>query len=191
MRGVRSVSLVSGLMIAAIMYFAMLPAIHAGGPAQAQAALADMLGIDASRVRVVRVEFVDWTDGCMGLRASGESCGGRLAEIPQGNVTWVAFGDDAYRYHGSERSRALRLAAGPFPADQVTSAPLPEGARLRPIESDDRAALERVVGLPATGSGGLADTGDDRAPSAVGVGVAAAGVLLLLSVGTHWVLRRR
>lgn len=146
--------------------------VHAGGPPRAAEALAEKLGIDVSEIRIARTLQVEFIDGCLGLRASGGTCGGRLAEIPSGNVTWLVVGNDAYRYHGSEEFRALQQAAGPFPADDVATDLIPAGVRV---------LAER---LPATGSGGLSGLPDGQwpwLPAAVAGGAAIVVMLIGLA----------
>ena len=123
--------------------------VIAGGPGRAREVLAEHLNTTLESVIIVRTEFVEFTDACMGLRAEGFSCEGRLPAVTNGNVVWLRVGEHGYRYHGSDEFNALKLAAGPFPADQISSASLPAGAKLLVPH-----------GLPSAGSGGLADPAD-------------------------------
>ena len=145
----------------------------AGGPTQAQLALAQELGLDVREITIARTEPVEFTDGCMGLADVRTSCDGRLEFVTSGTVTWLVVGQEAWRYHGSHKFQALGLAAGPFPAVMVASAPLPQGTR---------ALLPGT--LPSTGSGGLAGGAGDVPAAATAAGVAAAMVAVgLIGLG--------
>ena len=150
----------------------------AGGPTQAQLALAQELGLDVREITIARTEPVEFTDGCMGLADLRTTCD-RLGLVTSGTVTWLVVGEEAWRYHGSDEFQALGLASGPFPAAMVASAPLPDGTR---------ASLPGT--LPSTGSGGLAEGAGDVPAAATAAGVAAAMVAVaLIGLGLRRVRR--
>ncbi len=161
---------------AVVALLATSSAVDAGGAATAQDELAQILGVFPEEVLVIRIEQVIWDDACMGLAESDEVCG---AALGGGNVVWLAYDGDGYRYHTEARGTSFRLAAGPFAANEILTAPLPATARLDPaLIGTEPPHAHLLTSLPNTGSGGVADEGGGGAAAWVWASIGAAMVVV-------------
>lgn len=75
-------------------------------------ALSQQLGIDASKVTLVKEESVEWPDGCLGVRRPGIMC--NMLVTPGYRVRLQAGGQQ-YEYHTNQNGDSV-LLAGLFPA---------------------------------------------------------------------------
>ena len=169
----------------------------------AQADLAERLGgDDAAAYAVLRAEAVTWSDYCLGVYEPDVACATALVN---GFVVWLSDGTVAYRYHTDTTGSALRLAESGIPLGQVASAPLPEGHveplpdephrpppddEPAPPPDDEADAAAAPEGLPASGSGGLADSDVPAWVWGV-IGAVAAAALATGALYRLWLSRRR
>ena len=74
----------------------------------ARADLATRLQIDPDTIKLVKVEQVDWPDGCLGVQTPGVMC--TMVITPGYRVILAADGKQ-YEYHTNLSGDAVRLAA--------------------------------------------------------------------------------
>ena len=75
---------------------------------KARADLAERLQIDPDTINLVRVEAVEWPDGCLGVQTPGIMC---TMVITPGYRVILEAGGQQYEYHTSASGDAVRLAA--------------------------------------------------------------------------------
>ena len=179
--------------------------------AAAQADLAERLGgDDPAAYTVLRAEALTWRDGCLGVYEPDGVCTTALVD---GFAVWLSDGEVAYRYHTDDTGTAVRLAESGIPLGQVTGAPLPEGHIEPPPDApqpDDKPAPPpddepapppddeppppgidaQPEGLPASGSGGLADSDVPAWVWGV-IGAVAAAAVATGALYRLWLSRRR
>jgi hypothetical protein len=116
-------------------------------PAQRAAvqALADALGIDAGKVKLVSFEAVDWPNGCLGVTRLGVMCTQQI--VPGFRIILEANGQQ-YEYHTNSSGSEIVPAEGqqPIPAsnDAVQSATRDLAAALR-ISPDQVSLISAVI----------------------------------------------
>ena len=179
----------------------------AGVVGAAQADLAERLGGDDPAAYVVlRFAAVTWSDYCLGIYEPDIACATALVS---GFALWLSDGAVAYRYHTDTTGTDVRLAESGIPLGQVAGAPLPEGhiepppdEPHRPPPDDEPApppddepapppgAAAQPEGLPASGSGGLADSDVPAWVWGV-IGAVAAAAVATGGLYRLWLSRRR
>ncbi len=158
----------------------------------AQADLAERLGgDDPAAYTVLRAEALTWRDGCLGVSEPDGVCTTALVD---GFAVWLSDGEVAYRYHTDDTGTAVRLAESGIPLGQVAGAPLPEGHIEPPPDApqpdDEPGAAAQPEGLPASGSGGLADSDVPAWVWGV-IGAVAAAAVATGALYRLWLSRRR
>ncbi|MCY3919235.1 MAG: hypothetical protein OXG38_05440 [Chloroflexi bacterium] len=158
----------------------------------AQADLAERLGgDDPAAYTVLRAEALTWRDGCLGVYEPDGVCTTALVD---GFAVWLSDGEVAYRYHTDDTGTAVRLAESGIPLGQVAGAPLPEGHIEPPPDApqpdDEPEAAAAPEGLPASGSGGLADSDVPAWVWGV-IGAVAAAAVATGALYRLWLSRRR
>ena len=91
------------------------------------AAAAAQASVSEANVEILRTEAVTWTDGCLGVPATGEACTQALVD---GFVVWTLAGGTVQRYHTDAQS-SVRLGESGIATSAVAGASLPTGATAR------------------------------------------------------------
>lgn len=117
----------------------------------AKAALAKQLTIAENDIRVLSVEAVEWSDGCLGLGGPAESC---LQAITPGYRVLLEANNRQYQVRTDQDAQQARIAPDAIPlASQTpvsaTTAPQVDPNLIVPTETPVSSSMEAPVDSPA------------------------------------------